>query len=208
MNWLHLWQTLLAWPVWIKLGVVAAVAVVAVFPTALAAVGRFVRLACSTELGRAVLLITAAIVVCQFRAASAFADGRAVERTAQATRAQDAALKSAQRELALTAAARDEERKHAAELAQLDAQHEKEIRDATTSRDRTIADLRRGALRLRPEWSCAANTATAPAGDSSGAVDAAELRRQGAADLVRLLDSADADIRYWQGVARADRAVK
>lgn len=208
MSWLQMWQTLLAWPIWLKLGVVAIVGLCISFPAVLAAVVRVLKLAASTEIGRAILLITFAIVWCQFRTGAAFAEGRAVERATQAARAQDAALKSTQRELALTAQARDEERRHAGVLEQLAAQHEKELSDATTSRDRTIAALRAGALRLRPEWTCPANAATAVAADPSGAVDAAELRRQGAADLVRLLDDADADIRYWQGVAAADRAVK
>lgn len=197
---MHLLQTLLATPMWLKLAVILAGGLLYAFPVAL-------RWLIGTEPGRAVTLGVAAIVaVCLFRA-EAFTAGRAAERAATQQREQARALAAAKRELALTAAARDAERRHAAALLQLDARHAKELADATTARDRTIADLRSGALRLRREWTCPTDGAAATAADPGGAVDAAELRRQGAADLVRLLDEADADIRYWQDVARADRAL-
>lgn len=192
----HAWLMLLATPMWLKLGVALLVGLAFAFP----AIATFLL---RTEAGRAVLLGTAAIVaICLFRA-DAFADGRAVERAAHRQAVMAANLKAAKAELRASTIAREAEQKHGARMLALAAQHTKELTDATTSRDRTIADLRTGAVRLRDHWTCP--NATAAAADPGRADDAAELREEGAADLVRLLDEADADIRYWQGVAAEDR---
>lgn len=89
---LHAWHTIAATPLWLKFAVIAVVAVCAAFPAALLAVRRVLALAFSTELGRAVLLSVALIAYAHFRAADAFADGRAVELAAQkSARLNDAA---------------------------------------------------------------------------------------------------------------------
>lgn len=198
---MHLIQTLLATPMWLKLAVILALGLLAAFPVAL-------RWLIGTEAGRAVTLGVAAIVaVCLFRA-EAFTAGRAAERAANRAAAQDAALKAATRELALTAAARDAERRHAADLQAAASRYHEDIVNATTARDRTIADLRAGAVRLRREWTCPTGGPAAPGAGGPGADEDARLREQGAADLVRLLDEADAQVRGLQSTVRADRALK
>jgi prophage endopeptidase len=197
----HLWTLMLATPMWLKLGVVCFVGACVAFPALL-------RWLIGTEAGRAVLLGGAAIIaICWFRA-DAYADGVAAERAAASGRTQAANLKAAQRELVLTTQARDAERKHAADLQAAASQFHEEMNRATTSRDRTIADLRSGALRLQRQWTCPTVAAGEAATGSAGADEDARLREQGAADLVRLLDEADAQVRGLQSTVTADRAVK
>lgn len=198
---IHAWQTLIATPLWLRLAVVLAVGLLVAFPAAL-------RWVLRTETGRAVALGVAAIVaICWFRA-DAFADGRAAERAVWAKRVQDETLKAVRADLRASTAARDAERRHADVLAAIATQHQKELADATRTRDRTIADLRSGAVRMRPEWSCPA-AGPAEAGTPAGVVDeGADLRAAGAADLVRIAAEADAQIRGLQSVVEADRALK
>lgn len=100
----------------------------------------------------------------------------------------------------------ESERSKAQALANIATQYEKEKTDAQAVADRTIADLRAGHLRLRKLWTCPAPAASAETDTSAGEPDGqAELREQGAADLVRLAAEADAQIRGLQAVIEADR---
>lgn len=100
----------------------------------------------------------------------------------------------------------ESERSKGKALAAIAAQYEKEKADVQATADRTIAELRSGHLRLRKLWTC-------PVAPAEGATDAtaseldgqAELREQGAVDLVRLAAEADAQIRGLQAVIEADR---
>lgn len=198
---IHAWQTLIATPLWLRLAVVLTVGLLIAFPAAL-------RWVLRTEAGRAVALGVAAIVaICWFRA-DAFTDGRAAERAVWAKRVQDETLKAVRADLRASTAARDAERRHAGELQAAATRFHEELRDATTSRDRTIADLRAGAVRLRREWTCPTAGSAQAAASGAGADEDARLREQGAADLVRLLDEADAQIRGLQSTVTADRALK
>jgi hypothetical protein len=83
----------------------------------------------------------------------------------------------------------------------------KEKADALASRDRVIADLRTGALRLRNHWTCPAGVPAAGTPTAAGRSDAAaDLRAAGAGDLVRLGADADRLLRACQRVIEADRA--
>lgn len=81
----------------------------------------------------------------------------------------------------------------------------KDKADALAARESTIADLRSGALRLRDHWTCPRVPAVEAGTGAGGRDEATDLRQAGAADLVRLADEADADIRACQAVIAADR---
>lgn len=102
-------------------------------------------------------------------------------------------------------AAKKAETKQAEALAAIAATHQKELTDADRTHDRVVADLRAGNLRLRDHWQGAGcdrgGDLPGAAADPGVADDPAELRNQGAADLVRLFDAADADIRALQAAA-------
>lgn len=83
---------------------------------------------------------------------------------------------------------------------------EKEKADALAEKDRVIANLRAGTVRLRHEWQgCQAHSDSADAaGDSPGGSDAdADLRNTGAGDLVRIGKQADAEVIYLQSLIRS-----
>lgn len=90
---------LLASPLWLKLAVVLAVAMLAAFPAAL-------RWVIGTEAGRALALgVLAILVVCFFRQ-HAFAAGRAAEHAERTAKVQAERLAAAKREVELIAHAR------------------------------------------------------------------------------------------------------
>lgn len=95
----------------------------------------------------------------------------------------------------------DAEHKAAEALDKISKQYEKDKADAQAAHDRLVAELRAGTIRLRKQWTCPASAA------SSGEPDGgAELREQGAADLVRIAREADAQVRGLQQVIEADQA--
>lgn len=82
----------------------------------------------------------------------------------------------------------------------LDA-HLQEMKNADEVHGHLMADMERGAVRLRAQWrGCEArvDSLSAAAGPTSGDDESSELRRQGAADLVRVADECDAVIRWHQ----------
>lgn len=87
----------------------------------------------------------------------------------------------------------------------------KEARDATASADRTIADLRTGALQLRPELTCRAASGVSGVTAGTGKRDAAGtggFSERDAERLIRLAGRADAvtmQLRACQLVVEADR---
>lgn len=102
-------------------------------------------------------------------------------------------------------AARANERRHAEELNAIAARYEQEKADAEAQRERELAALRDGSVRLRKLWQgCEAAAGSVP-GASPSAVESdavAELRRQAAADLVRVGADCDAHVRGLQQVIR------
>lgn len=111
---------------------------------------------------------------------------------------------------------REQEQRHVADMAAIGAAHQQEIIDRETISNRTIADLRGNAVRLRDKFTCACDAgsaaAAAPAGPSTGIRDSAaslNLRAADAEFLVRLADEADAvadQLKQCQAVILSDRA--
>jgi hypothetical protein len=111
--------------------------------------------------------------------------------------------------------ARSEEQQRSAAMAALDEQHHKEYQDEIISKDRTIADLRAGTVRVRNQFTCpaaAAERATGKAGTGTGLGDGAGtgglqtahveflLREAGRADeAVRQLQACQAIVRQDRG---------
>lgn len=100
--------------------------------------------------------------------------------------------------------ARATEQRQATEMKAVATKHEQERQDAQADADRTIADLRSGAVRLRDEWA-GCETAALVSGAAAGAGvadDAARLRQQGAADLVLIGQQCDAQVAGLQSAIR------
>ena len=117
--------------------------------------------------------------------------------------AKDAAEKALRK---AEAAARETERRHADELDAVASKLILERAKGYEERERTIADLRAGNLRLRREWQGCEARGLPEAGAGAGGGDGdAELRRSGAADLVRIGRESDAKLAACQAVIRADR---
>jgi uncharacterized protein involved in exopolysaccharide biosynthesis len=144
----------------------------------------------------AVLVVTLAMLALYFRGASAIS----VDRQHIAEQRADqlgTALKSSE-------AARVTEHAQADKLQAIAQQYEQDKTDAQAKADRTIADLRAGTVRLRNEWQgCPARSVPATAGSTGQPDGDAELRAAGAADLVRIAASADAQIRGLQAAVKA-----
>jgi hypothetical protein len=106
------------------------------------------------------------------------------------------------------------EQRHAIDMATIDQHHQQEIAEREAISNRTIADLRAGAVGLRDKFTTCQRTrgTTAPAGTSTSKRDEAaslELQRADAEFLVQFADEADSvadQLRACQGVVRADRA--
>lgn len=104
-------------------------------------------------------------------------------------------------------AAQARQQAQAESIAAIDAQHARELQHAKQDADRTIADLRAGAVRLREQWrgcEAAASVPGAAAGTSQPDA-AAELRAASAARIIGAAAAADAQIRALQAVIRAER---
>lgn len=105
------------------------------------------------------------------------------------------------------------EQQHAADMAAIDQQHQQEIAEREAISNRTIADLRAGAVGLRDKFTTCQRTrgATAPAGTSTSKRDEAasiELQRTDAEFLVSIASEADSvadQLRSCQAVVRKDR---
>lgn len=98
------------------------------------------------------------------------------------------------------AESRKQEAEHRRQMGAIAAETQRKLDDAQAAADRTVADLERGNLRLRAHWEgCQATSSlSAAAAIAAGAGDAAELRRAGASNIVRLADQCDAHVRGLQ----------
>lgn len=97
------------------------------------------------------------------------------------------------------------EKKHAAQMDDIESKLIMERAKGYEERERIIADLRAGTLRLRKQWQgCRAGLSEAGGSPGGGDGDA-ELREKGAADLIGIGREADAQLRACQAVIRADR---
>lgn len=102
------------------------------------------------------------------------------------------------------AKARQREREQSAAIAGLNAIFEQELSNAQTHHDTVVAGLRTDNLRLRNHWQgCVATAELSYASTATARPDAAaELRGQGAADLVRVGAECDARIRGLQSIVK------
>ncbi|HET8898091.1 MAG TPA: lysis system i-spanin subunit Rz, partial [Rhodanobacteraceae bacterium] len=101
------------------------------------------------------------------------------------------------------AAARQQERAQHNALQGVRRIMEQELSNAQTKRQQLVADLRADNVRLRAHWQgCAAASVPATATTAAGIDDAAQLRNQGAGDLVGASAECDARIHALQSYAR------
>jgi hypothetical protein len=156
-------------------------------PAVGAAVARWLL---GTEPGRYLLLAAIVLAAGMWAWDARFSAGRASVLAEQAAAADRAKVAAALNAL-------DNYMAGAKASADIGAEQEQRHADALAARDRTIADLRAGNLRLRDHWACTV-PADAAAGPGAGGDDAAERRREGAGDLVRVADTADADLAACQ----------
>lgn len=109
--------------------------------------------------------------------------------------------------------ARKEERVSAADMVAIDREHQEKLRNEIEIRDRTIADLRAGALRLRKRFTCSSSASGILSGASGSAGIGDEASQGGfqGADVEFLIGEADrADqvaiqLQECQEVVRKDR---
>lgn len=159
-----------------------------------------------TEVGRYVLVAAVVIVAGVWAWDARFSAGHAAAVAEQAAAADRAQVAAAIRAL-------DAYMAGAQASADIGLEREKGHAAALAARDRTIACLRDGSCRLREHWTCPALPAGTTAAAGAGSDEAADLRRAGSGDLVRVGDTADADLIACQaqvmlyqqiGVLRAD----
>lgn len=103
------------------------------------------------------------------------------------------------------AQARKREREWQAQADAIAARYEGERADAEETHRAVVADLERGAVRLRAHWQgCQATAAlSAAAAAAASADDIARLRNEAAADIVRVGAECDANVRGLQSVIRS-----
>jgi hypothetical protein len=96
-------------------------------------------------------------------------------------------------------------------LAVIQQTHEEDLAHAKANYDSNLAALRAGTLKMRKEWSCTPALASAVSKAAAGGPStdaAAQLRFQGASDLVRNDDTADAEIKALQAIVAQDRSTQ
>lgn len=135
----------------------------------------------------------------------------------QQVRVLDARMETAQAreklaiaQTAAVAQARKREREWQAQADAIAAKYEEDRAGAEETHRAVVADLERGAVRLRAHWQgCQATAELSRAAESAArADDAARLRAEGAGALVRVGAECDAHVRGLQGVVMATRQVK
>jgi hypothetical protein len=82
-------------------------------------------------------------------------------------------------------------------FAQIASQYAKDIENAKAKSDSVIAGLRNGNIKLRKQWQGCSARAESSA-DTAGIDENAELREQGAGDIIRLTAEADAQVKGLQ----------
>ena len=161
-----------------------------------------------------VLTLTAAIYAIEWRGHR----NGVREAKLEAEQLDNATLREANRALdALHRQVERQERDHAAELAKLAGSHLREVRNVEVQRDRALADLRAGRLRLRDpgavaEPGCEAPMPAAPAGTAGSglAAQGGGLSDRSAEFLLRQASRADAivgELNYCWSIVRKDREI-
>lgn len=189
---------LLQWGIghWPALALAVTLGLAVMFPAVSAPILRWLL---TTQRGRYLLLATLVLGAAWWQWEARFSAGYAAAVADQARAADRTRADASER-------ARRLEQQHAEDMAAIATRYEQEKRDATQAAyDRALADVRAGRVRLREHWRCpvpAAATPGAPAGERD---DAAGLREQAAARVVRIGAEADAQLRACQAVIAADR---
>lgn len=93
----------------------------------------------------------------------------------------------------------------AEKLAQVGFQYERDKAHALDQKDRVIADLRSGAVSLRPQWRCPASPMPDTPGSTQAVDDAADLREADAGSLVSIAAACDAHVRGLQAILTKER---
>jgi hypothetical protein len=106
--------------------------------------------------------------------------------------------------------ARDAEQQHIEDFAKAEMIHQQEMKDAQKKASSTVASLRAGTIQLRDEWAaCERATAgglSAPVPRPAELDELAKLREQDQGALVQIGAEADAQVRAYQAILRAERA--
>lgn len=103
------------------------------------------------------------------------------------------------------AEARQQEHRHAADMARIGQEHREALTHAQTAADRLVADLRAGNVRMQERWrGCAAGLPGAVAG-SGGADESAGLQAESVGRIDRAVSECEAQVRGLQAVTLADR---
>ena len=143
----------------------------------------------------AVALLVAGLAF-RARAADAVARADAAEQRAQTLEAQ----------LQAVSEARNKEREAAKRANAIAAQYEQDKLNAESAAKRTADDLRAGNLRLRQQWEGCKAGGVPQANGAAGQPDAAaEQRIEGASNLVRIGQEADAQVMGLQEFIRSER---
>lgn len=102
------------------------------------------------------------------------------------------------------AESRKQEAEHRRQMDAIAAETQRKLDDAQAAADRTVADLRAGNIRLRAHWEgCQATAELSRAAESAASADdAAKLREQAAARIVRVGAECDAHVMGLQSVIR------
>jgi hypothetical protein len=111
----------------------------------------------------------------------------------------------AQAAAAASEAARGEERRAAEALAAAAADHLKGIEDAKDKERRVVAGLRANVVRMRRQWAGCEHRMPQAAASASEPDDAAELRIESAARIVRAAAQCDAHVSGLQSALRGER---
>jgi len=124
-------------------------------------------------------------------------DSARLERAEMVARALDAEAKARSRVLEI-------ERANTAAMSAIAEKHVQEMTDAASKHSAVVSDLRAGVVRLRAHWQgCQATADLSRAADAAARADeAAKLREQAAARIVRVGAECDAHVRGLQAVIR------
>lgn len=162
----------------------------------------------------AVLLMAAVVAAIYAYGQQQFGLGEKAERTAWLARENTALIKANARIKELEDQTRAREREHAQDMAAASAKYQEDLTHEKAAKNRAVADLRSGALRLRIPVTCpdgAGGSGSAPLGPGTAGRDGearAELSVQASEFLVGLASEADEVVHQLtacQAVVTADR---
>lgn len=101
--------------------------------------------------------------------------------------------------------ARQQEHRHAADMARISREHQEALKDAQASSDRLVADLRAGSVRLQERWRGCAARLPGVGASSGGADEEAGIQAESLGRIDRAVAECEAQILGLQGVTQSDR---